>query len=503
MWTQRSYRREALFLVVTAALASCLLALALAAAPARAADEPLDLSVSQADGPDPLRSGHLTYTLTVRHETVDWCGGACYNSRAISLEDTLPSGVVLDEINVPTTTPAGRDVSVACTVTGTVACTVDNLRDGDSVDIEFLARVTSAGARTLTNTATVVSAAGEPDPDPGNNTSTATTQVAESYTPFAPLPDTEPPQTDLVDQYRMPAPFSKDDNPSFSFASTDALGATFECKTDDNPFEPCTSPEQLSSLSEGPHTFQVRAKDASGNVDQTPEQHTWTVDTLEPSITFTERPGNATGPDEYDPWITNDATPSWAWTIEDANPLPERDACLLYEETYEAPYDGFRFVFSDETACPSPFNVETGLSDGTYHLRVCATDKASNVNCMRHIAEVDTVAPRVVSATPTGRTVSRHARVKVAFSEEMRPATVRAGTFRLVNTRTGKRVAASVGCPAPCTEAELDPAAPLAANTRYKAMVTTGMKDTAGNALDQRADVAGDQPKAWSFKTEG
>jgi hypothetical protein len=110
-------------------------------------------------------------------------------------------------------------------------------------------------------------------------------------------------------------------------------------------------------------------------------------------------------------------------------------------------------------------------------------------------APPDTMAPTVVGVSPEARAegARRGADVRVAFSEEMRPSTVRAGTFRLVEARTGRRVDASVGCPSPCTEAELDPSARLAANTRYRATVTTGAKDLAGNALDQ--------PRVWSFET--
>ncbi|KRA31007.1 MULTISPECIES: RCC1 domain-containing protein [unclassified Nocardioides] len=55
---------------------------------------------------------------------------------------------------------------------------------------------------------------------------------------------------------------------SFSFASTEA-GSTFECQIDSGAFEPCTSPV-TTRLRFGNHTFAVRARDASGNVDLTP-----------------------------------------------------------------------------------------------------------------------------------------------------------------------------------------------------------------------------------------
>ncbi|MFN7929037.1 MAG: Ig domain-containing protein [Blastocatellia bacterium] len=39
----------------------------------------------------------------------------------------------------------------------------------------------------------------------------------------------------------------------------------------------CTSPQSYSGLANGAHTFQVRAKNAAGNVDPTPAIYPWTV----------------------------------------------------------------------------------------------------------------------------------------------------------------------------------------------------------------------------------
>jgi Bacterial Ig-like domain len=39
----------------------------------------------------------------------------------------------------------------------------------------------------------------------------------------------------------------------------------------------------------------------------------------------------------------------------------------------------------------------------------------------------------------------------------------------------------------------------LARGTKYKAVITTGAKDVAGNQLDQNTTTAGLQQKAWTF----
>jgi len=44
----------------------------------------------------------------------------------------------------------------------------------------------------------------------------------------------------------------------------------FECRIDDQAWAPCSSPLRLPKMRRGAHIFRVRAKDALGNVDQTP-----------------------------------------------------------------------------------------------------------------------------------------------------------------------------------------------------------------------------------------
>ena len=63
------------------------------------------------------------------------------------------------------------------------------------------------------------------------------------------------------------------------FTSTDNfnLPRTYECKLDDGPYTPCTSPKVYTGLGTGSHTFWVRARDAAGNVDESPAARTWTI----------------------------------------------------------------------------------------------------------------------------------------------------------------------------------------------------------------------------------
>lgn len=53
--------------------------------------------------------------------------------------------------------------------------------------------------------------------------------------------------------------------------------ATFRCRLDAAPAEPCASPYAPPALEPGRHTLEVAAVDAAGNADPTPAVHRWTV----------------------------------------------------------------------------------------------------------------------------------------------------------------------------------------------------------------------------------
>jgi hypothetical protein len=116
-------------------------------------------------------------------------------------------------------------------------------------------------------------AAGNVDSTPASNTWTV---------------DTIAPDTTIT---AGPSASDKSTSPSFSFTATEA-GSTFTCSLDGATFSSCISPKVYSGLTNGSHTFQVRATDSVGNTDSTPASQTWTVDTAAPTGVAITAPAN-------------------------------------------------------------------------------------------------------------------------------------------------------------------------------------------------------------------
>lgn len=69
---------------------------------------------------------------------------------------------------------------------------------------------------------------------------------------------------------------------TFTFSASET--STFQCKIDSGAYASCTSPKNYTSLSEGAHTFYVKATDTATNEDLSPASYAFTVDTEVPTI---------------------------------------------------------------------------------------------------------------------------------------------------------------------------------------------------------------------------
>lgn len=115
----------------------------------------------------------------------------------------------------------------------------------------------------------------------------------------------------------------------------------------------------------------------------------------------------------------------------------------------------------------------------------------------------DTTAPKVSTATPTGKGVARGTNVAATFSEEMDASSINGTTFKLTKKGSTTKISATLSLTASTDTATLDPTNLLRGGVTYKAVVTTGAKDLAGNNLDQKQGVSGNQAKTWTLTTRG
>jgi hypothetical protein len=152
-------------------------------------------------------------------------------------------------------------------------------------------------------------------------------------------------------------------SPRATFTFTGEAGATFSCKLGPRAggFVACTSPKTYNGLADGAHVFQVRQRDAAGNLSKSASR-TWTIDTTAP------------------------AAPTLTATIIGAN------ASFTFSgepgASFKCALDGAALA-----ACTSPTSY-TGLPDGAHTFRVRQYDTAGNESpAATHTWTIDTTPP--------------------------------------------------------------------------------------------------------------
>jgi hypothetical protein len=141
-----------------------------------------------------------------------------------------------------------------------------NSNDGTTVVLNAGSTVTGGNDVLRVTVTNAHNAADGPHTFDVSTTSDPAPVTSPAYTLGAAPPDTTPPDTTITSG---PLGSTSDTTPTFVFSSSEP-GSTFQCQLDNGPFVPCSSPFTTPQLSPGPHTFQVRAIDASGNVDPSP-----------------------------------------------------------------------------------------------------------------------------------------------------------------------------------------------------------------------------------------
>jgi hypothetical protein len=162
--------------------------------------------------------------------------------------------------------------------------------------------------------------------------------------------ETTPPQANIT---AGPSQGSLINNPTptFKFATNEA-GSTFVCRVDAQGYAPCSSPfDPGSPLSDGTHSFFVKAIDAPGNVSAAVSRP-FTVDTQAPTVAMSSGPANGS--------TSSDRSPSFSFASSESG------------TSFSCQLDGGGFE-----DCSSPFTV-SGLTDASHTLQVKAADGAGN-----------------------------------------------------------------------------------------------------------------------------
>ena len=219
-------------------------------------------------------------------------------------------------------------------------------------------------------------------------------------------------------------------SPSFSFHSSKA-GSDFECSLDQGTpdFAPCPggSLQPPAPLADGSWTLRVRAVDAAGNVDPTPATRTFTIDTTAPETLI----------DSGVSGLTNKPRPTFSFHASESGSTLQ---CSLDQGT------------PAYSPCQSgALQPSAALADGSYTLRVRATDQAGNLDptpATRSFT-IDTTAPEtLIDSGPEGPT------------QLARPS------FSFHSSEPGSALQCSLdqGTPAysPCQSGTFQPPAPLA-----------------------------------------
>ena len=182
--------------------------------------------------------------------------------------------------------------------------------------------------------------------------------------------DTINPVVTLTDK---PPSITNQTTASFSFSSN-KQDSTFECAGDGGGFADCSSPKLYPGLTDGSHTFAVRATAVTTGPAT---NYTWTVDTVPPQTTIVSTPpptsGSASAPFTF---TSSEPDSTFVCRLDDGGISP----------------------------CASP-QTYAGLGDGSHTFQVQAVDPAGNADSTpaSYSWQIQGVGPETIDHTAPGK----------------------------------------------------------------------------------------------------
>lgn len=270
---------------------------------------------------------------------------------------------------------------------------------------------------------------------------------------------------------QRPTDPTKSSSATFAFEAS-KVNATLWCSLDGESFAECLSLKTYSNLSDGSHTFAVKAVDSAGNPGPA-TIYTWTIDTVGPTAAINQKPGDPTNSRSAsfefaasettatfqckldDAAFASCATPQafgnladgrhtfvvrasdalsnlgpetvYAWTIETRAPavaVTSGPAALASSTSASFSFSAdepstFQCNLDDRgfEPCSSPASY-AGLPDGGHAFAVRATDAAGNVGAASASWTIDATAPQTtIDSAPALRTTATSAAFTFSANE--------------------------------------------------------------------------------------
>ncbi|HYO42743.1 MAG TPA: S8 family serine peptidase [Candidatus Limnocylindrales bacterium] len=201
----------------------------------------------------------------------------------------------------------------------------------------------------------------------------------------------------------------------------------------------------------------------------------WTPSTVEAALYASATDLGAMGRDDLFGWGRIDAA---AAVAHGANPTPTPSPTPAATPTPTPTMTPTPTPAATPTPAPTPTPSPTPAATPT----PAPTSSPSPAPTMTP-SPVDRTAPVVRSVAPLPRSTGiwRGVSPKVTFSEPVR--WISSTTVRLINTRTGRVVAAAVSYDAARRRVTINPRTALASRTTYRIQLRSGIRDLAGNPL--------------------
>ena len=242
----------------------------------------------------------------------------------------------------------------------------------------------------------------------------------------------------------------------------------------------------LNGLSDGPHTFTSQATDFYGNITAFSAPVTVTVDRVSPMarLVISSYRGRV-----------SDRTVTLAVIADD--PAPSSGVTQMRLSSNGTTYGTW------EPVVPSRrFTLRSG-PDGPRRVWLQVRDLAGHQSAAATATAVlDTTRPMVVRTRPARRSegVDRGQNITAKFSEAVLRSTLTATQVRLFRSDRVNQVRATIRYRPNRHLVVIDPRRDLAPGTTYQVVLTTGIRDLAGNRLGSKAQP-GAQRVMWLFRT--